>query len=94
MADWITTLRKLKLELREQDTTTLSDEAVASKVLRGSGLSYKEQYQILPHAGGQHASEPIEAVLKSMYGKHHEGERKLGHGHQWRAGLRPAASSV
>ena len=34
MADWIGTLKKLKLELKEQDATTLSDEAVAAKVLR------------------------------------------------------------
>ena len=34
MSDWISTLKKLKLELKEQDTTTLSDEAVASKAPR------------------------------------------------------------
>ena len=73
MADWIGTLKKIKLELKEQDTTTLSDEAVASKILRCSGLPSREQTQVLSHAGGVLASEPVEAMLKSMYGRHHEG---------------------
>ena len=73
MADWIGTLKKLKLELKEQDTTTLSDEAVASKVLRCSGLSHRDHSQVLSHAGGTLSSEAVEAILKSMYGRHHEG---------------------
>ena len=47
MADWIGSLKKIKLELKEQDTTTLSDEAVASKILRCSGLPSREHTQVL-----------------------------------------------
>ena len=66
MADWIDSLKKIKLELKEQDTTTLSNEAVASKILRCSGLPSREQPQVLSHAGGVLSSEPDEAMLKSM----------------------------
>ena len=67
--------------------TTLSDEAVASQVLCCSGLPTREQTQVVSHAGGVLASELVEPMLKSMYGRHHEGERKLGLA--WKPGLRP-----
>ena len=52
-----------------------------------SALQLRDQGQVLSHAGCTLASEPIEAILKSMYGRHHEGERKLGL--PWKPGLRP-----
>ena len=69
MADWIGSLKKIKLELKEQDTTTLSDEAVASKILRCSGLPSRDQTQVLSHAGGVLASEPVEAMLTAVHPK-------------------------
>ena len=47
----------------------------------------KDQHQVVSHAGGVLKSEAVEAVLKTMYGRHHEGERRLDGA--WRPGLRP-----
>eukprot|EP00973_Karenia_brevis_P000373 53631-Karenia_brevis.AAC.1 len=46
MQDWCIHLRKLRMEVQVQDTsTTISDRTLASKMLRGSGLPRQARAQ-------------------------------------------------
>ena len=88
MTDIIAMLRKVKLELVSQDLSShISEEAFTSKLLRGSGPPRKDQHQVVSHAVGALKSEAVEAVVNTMYGRHHEGERRLDGA--WKPGLRP-----
>ena len=88
MTDFIATLRKIKLGLVTQDQLShISEEGFTSKLLRATGLPKKDQHQVVSHAGGVLKSEAVEAVLKTMYGRHHESERRLDG--VWKPGLRP-----
>ena len=79
MADWCIYLKKIKLELACQDSaSTLSDVAVASKLLRGARLEPQKKTQVLFNAGGIYNSEKIETVLKVSFPKIQDVEKRLG----------------
>ena len=68
MNEWCTHLRKSLLELRTQDPeTVISDKQLASKMLRGSGISQKEQAQVLFNCGGQRDADKTETVLNVTF---------------------------
>ena len=51
--DWCTDLRKLRMELHMQDSETkVSDQALASKMLRSSRLPTTQRAQVLFNSGG------------------------------------------
>ena len=65
--------------MKAQDpNSTISDEALAVKMLRGSGLVKKEKAQVLFNAGGLMESEKIETVLKITHGDIQIAERRSG----------------
>ena len=65
MQDWCTYLRKQRMEVQIQDpNTVISDRSLASKMLRGSGLSQTQRAQVLWNSGGVYDSERMETVLK------------------------------
>jgi len=79
MQDWCNELRRLLFEMKAQDPgTTISDEALAVKMLRGSGLVKKEKAQVLFNAGGLMESDKIETVLKITHGDIQIAERRSG----------------
>ena len=75
--DWLTYLRKKRMELQIEDpASSISDVALASKMLRGSGLSQRERSQVLFNCGGVYDSRRMEVVLKTAHGKLHETEKR------------------
>ena len=77
MTDWITYVRKKRMELQLQDSASaISDTALASKMLRGAGLSHKERSQTMFNCGGLYDSKRMETVLKVAHSKLHEQEKK------------------
>ena len=77
MTDWITYLRKKRMELQLQDpASAISDTALASKMLRGAGLSQRERNQTMFNCGGIYDSKRMETVLKVAHSKIHELEKK------------------
>ena len=79
MRDWCVYLRQLRLELQAQDPeSTISDKALSSKMLRGSGLVKGSRSQVLWNCGGLYDSERIEIVLKITYSDIQITERRTG----------------
>merc|ERR1711965_746951 len=77
MTDWIIYLRKKRMELQLQDpASAISDTALASKMLRGAGLTQRESSQTMFNCGGIYDSKRMEMVLKVAHSKIHELERK------------------
>ena len=75
--DWTTYLRKKRMELQLEDpTSAISDRALASKMLRGAGLSQRERAQVLFNCGGVYDSKRMEVVLKAAYSKVHDSEKR------------------
>ena len=68
MQYWCVYLRKVRLELQAKDPeSTLSDKALASKMLRGSGLTKEAQAQVLWNCCGTYDSQRIETALRVTY---------------------------
>ena len=79
MQDWCNYVRKLRMELIAQDPdSAVSDKSLASKMLRGSGLTRKERAQVLFNCGGTLDSGRVETVLKVTYSDMQLAERKTG----------------
>eukprot|EP00959_Pyramimonas_sp_CCMP1952_P113392 2369752-Pyramimonas_sp.AAC.1 len=58
------------MELQLEDpTSAISDRALASKMLRGAGLSQKEREQVLFNCGGIYDSKRMEVALKVLRGR-------------------------
>ena len=53
MQEWVMYARKLRMEFEEQDKSgKISDEAMCSKILRGSGLTQVQRAQVFFNCGG------------------------------------------
>ena len=77
--EWLTYLRKTKLEVEAQDSTlVISDKQLASKMLRGAGLPYDKRAQVLFNCGGVYEPQRMETVLRVSFPRIGESERKLG----------------
>ena len=75
--DWLVYVRKKRMEVQLQDPkTSISDDGLASKMLRGSGLSQKVKAQVFFNCGGVYDSKRMETVMKATYGKLHDSERR------------------
>ncbi|MDA8582720.1 hypothetical protein N9L68_00775 [bacterium] len=61
--------------MTQDQSSHISEEASTSELLRRSGLPRKDQHQVVSHAGVTLKSEAVEAVLKTMYGRHHDGQK-------------------
>ena len=67
------------MELQLQDSaTTVSDQALASKMVRSSRLSSGQRVQVLFNAGGVYDADRIETVLKVSFPKIQDMERRTG----------------
>jgi len=79
MDEWITYLKKVRLEVEAHDgAKVISLREMASKMLRGAGLSTEKRAQVLFNCGGRYDPERVETVLRVTYPKLHETERKQG----------------
>ena len=68
MNEWLTYLRKNKLEVEAQDRNILiSDKQLASKMLRGAVLPQKKRAQVLFNCGGLYDPLRMETVLRVSF---------------------------
>ena len=80
MEDYITRVRRVKLEMESMDSASkISDQALASKMLRGAGLSHEKRAQALINCGGVYDPTRLETVLRVTFPKIGDQERKQGH---------------
>ena len=69
----------MKLEMESMDSATkVSDQALASKMLRGVGLSHEKRVQALIDCGGVDDPARLETVLRVTFPKIGDHERKQG----------------
>ena len=79
MDEWITYLKKVRLEVEAHDgAVVISNRLMASKLFRGAGLTTEKRAQVLFNCGGKYDPERMETVLRVTYPKLHETERKQG----------------
>ena len=79
MDAWITYLRVTKMEVEQEDrSTVISDEMLGSKMLRGSGLPRKERAQVYRNCGGTTESKRVETILRVTYPDLAAQERRTG----------------
>jgi len=79
MDDWITYLQKCKLELEAQDSNLIvSEQQLASKMLRGANLPQEKRAQVLFNCGGVYDPKRMETVLRVTYPRIAEQERRQG----------------
>ena len=77
--EWLTYLRKVKLELEAQDPAlTISDKQYASKMLRGAVLPQDRKAQALFNCGGIYDPLRMETVLRVGFPRIADAERKQG----------------
>ena len=77
--EWLTYLRKTKLDVEAQDITlVISDKQLASKMLRGAGLPQDKKAQVLFNCGGIYEPLRMETVLRVSFPRIGDFERKQG----------------
>ena len=77
--EWLTYLRKVRLELEAQDPNiVISEKQHASKMMRGAMLPHDKKAQVLFNCGGVYDPLRMETVLRATFPKIGDTERKLG----------------
>ena len=77
MEDYITRVRRVKLEMESMDSgSIISDQALASKMLRGAGLTLDKRAQALIKCGGIYDPERLETVLRVTHPKIADQEKR------------------
>ena len=77
MEDYITRVRRVKLDMESVDSDSrISDQALASKMLSGAGLTLEKRAQALINCGMIYDPESLEKVLRVTHPKIADQEKK------------------